>query len=86
MKTTAILSTLMLTAMLCSCSEPASAPVASTPDADTTAAQPPKEIKQENQGVLTDTQRQGFNAANQMSDTLKKAEEERRKQMEKQGI
>ena len=37
-------------------------------------------------GVLTDTQRAGLNGANEMSDLLKQADEERRKQLEAQGL
>lgn len=85
MRMMTLLTTVMLSTFLTSCSEKQpSVPPAPTPQA--AVAAPPEEIKQEQQGVLTDTQRQGFNAANQMSDTLKKAEEERRKQMEAQGI
>jgi hypothetical protein len=36
--------------------------------------------------VLTDTQRAGLNGANEMSDLLKQADEERRKQLEAQGL
>jgi hypothetical protein len=35
--------------------------------------------------VLTDTQREGLNGASEVSDVLKQADEERRKQMEAQG-
>ena len=87
MRTMTLLATVMLSTLLTSCSEKQPpVPPAPTPKAAAATTEPPTEIKKEEQGVLTDTQRQGFNAANQMSDTLKKAEEERRKQMEAQGI
>jgi hypothetical protein len=70
---------------LLACSEPPAAPEqpAPTPQAQSTA---PAQISEANQGVLTDTQREGMNTANQVSGLLEEAEKKRREQMEAQGL
>ncbi|MES2605644.1 MAG: hypothetical protein V4603_11960 [Pseudomonadota bacterium] len=87
MKTNVLLISMIASMLLSGCSEPTIPPAPTpSPTPSAAAAPAPTEIKREQQGVLTDTQRAGYNAANQASDVLKKAEEERRKQMEAQGI
>lgn len=72
-------------ASLSGCSEPPAAPEqpAPTPQVESTA---PAQISEANQGVLTDTQREGMNTANQVSGLLEEAEKKRREQMEAQGL
>ncbi len=77
-------SVLSLTALF-ACSEPPAAPEqpAPTPQAETAA---PTQISEDRQGILTNTQREGLNSANQVSGLLEDAEAERRKRMEAQGL
>lgn len=82
MKTATSLAIAALLAALTGCSDPAPAPAA-PPAAPAATAAP---ITPETQGVLTDNQRDGLNGANQVSDVLKQADEERRKQLEAQGL
>lgn len=84
MKTVTGLTTSVLCLMLGGCSEPTPAPAAPQPAASVESAAVP--LTQENQGVLTDTQREGLNGADQVNDVLKQADEARRKQMEAQGL
>jgi hypothetical protein len=77
MNTAVALTVTALVAALTACSEPAPGPAE--------APIPTAAITPENQGVLTDTQREGLNGASEVSDVLKQADEERRKQMEAQG-
>ncbi len=65
------------------CSDPPAAPQAAPAPAETAA---PAQISEDRQGVLTDTQREGLNTANQMSGALEEAERKRREQMEAQGL
>jgi hypothetical protein len=83
---TALVIPVMLSFALAGCSKPAAPPAA--PAAASQPA-PPKRaetITKENQGILTDTQRDALNGANQVSGVLKKAEEDRQKQMKEQGL
>ncbi len=83
----AILIAALLSTVLSGCSKPApppAAPVAAGQPA--TARQAIPTITKDNQGILTDTQRDGLNGANQVSDVLQKAEEERQKKMKEQGL
>jgi hypothetical protein len=73
---TAILSGFCLSA----CSEPTPAPEAPAQP----AVEQPAAISSENQGVLTDRQRETYNAANQVSNLLNDADAERRRQLEAQ--
>lgn len=75
---------LTLSAGLMACSEPAPAPElpAPQPQAATTERVTPEQISREAQGVLTDAQAAGLNAANQLSNTLEDAEKKRREQLE----
>lgn len=66
---------------LAACSEPPPAPEVTPPPATTETAAP-TEISKDQQGILTDTQRQGLNAANQVSNLLEDAEAERRRKLE----
>jgi hypothetical protein len=84
MKTATVLTTTALCCVLCACSEPTPAPTVPQPAIPAATAAAP--ITLENQGVLTDTQRAGLNGANEMTDLLKQADEERRKQLEAQGL
>jgi hypothetical protein len=74
-----LLLTVVLSALcLSACSEPA-------PEAPAQpAAAAPTEINAENQGVLTDRQRETYNAANQVSNVLNDADAARRRQLETQ--
>jgi len=86
MKTALVIPALMLGFALAGCSKPAAPPAA--PAAASQPA-PPKRaevITKENQGILTDNQRDALNGANQVSGTLQKAEEERQKKMKEQGL
>ena len=86
MKTALVIPALILGFALAGCSKPAAPPAA--PAAASQPA-PPKRaetITRENQGILTDAQRDGLNNANQVSNVLKKAEEDRQKQMKEQGL
>ncbi|HTQ99103.1 MAG TPA: hypothetical protein VMH83_03895 [Candidatus Acidoferrum sp.] len=80
-----IAATLLTTALLGACSKPAETPPPK-PQAATVSPSKGGEITKENQGILTDTQAKAMNEANQVSNNLEKAEEERRKKMEAQGI
>jgi hypothetical protein len=60
-------------------------PVPAQPVAATTERSTPQQITRENQGVLTDAQAAGINAANQVSNVLEDAEKERRRQLEAAG-
>jgi hypothetical protein len=84
MKFTISMASTAFVVVLSSCSEPAPAPTATPPSAPPAATAAP--ITPENQGILTDTERDGLNGASQVSDGLKQADEERRKQMEAQGL
>jgi len=86
MKTALFIPAALLGFALAGCSKPAAPPAA--PPAPSQPA-PPKRaetITKENQGILTDAQRDGLNNANQVSNVLKKAEEDRQKQMKEQGL
>ncbi len=73
-----------LCAGLTACSEPTPAPElpAPQPQAATTERATPEQITREAQGVLTDAQAAGLNAANQLSNTLEAAEKERQRKLE----
>ena len=73
--------------VLSGCSKPA-APPAAPPAASQPAPprQPIPTITKDNQGILTDSQRDGLNGANQVSGVLQKADEEQRKKMKEQGL
>ncbi len=89
MKNTYVIAVVMLSTVLAGCSKPAApatAPPATASQPALAKQAPPKVITKENQGVLTDTQRDGLNGANQVSDVLQRADEERRKQMKEQGL
>ena len=75
---------IVLIACIAACSEQPTEPTQPIDTAPPEAAAP-AQITEDNQGVLTDAQRAGFNAANETSALLQKAEEERRKQLEAQG-
>jgi hypothetical protein len=75
---------LALCAGLMACSEPTPAPELPVPQpqAATTERSTPEQIAREAQGVLTDAQAAGLNAANQLSNTLEAAEKERQRKLE----
>lgn len=81
-------STRLLALSLCmglvACSDPPPAPEASAAQPEAAAAEraTPEAITREAQGVLTDAQAAGINAANQLSNTLEEAEKQRREQLE----
>ena len=83
-------STRVLAASLCiglvACSDPPPAPAApAAPPAEaaaTTERSTPQQITRDNQGVLTDAQAAGLNAANQVSNVLEDAEKERQRKLE----
>ena len=75
---------LVLVAGIAACSEQPAEPTQPIDTAPPEAATP-AQITEDNQGVLTDAQRDGLNAANQASALLQQAEAERRKQLEAQG-
>jgi hypothetical protein len=81
-KTLRLLALLLATSVV-ACSDPPAEPAEPVQSAPAEAA-PPTRITAENQGILTDTQRDGLNGANQASALLQQAEEERRKQLEEQ--
>jgi hypothetical protein len=97
MKTLFALPVVLLCTLLqgCSDSTPSSSATTAEPVAAGTGAAATEqavpteratEITKENQGILTNMQREGLNAANQTSDLLKEADEARRKQIEAQGL
>jgi len=65
----------------CSDAPPAAEAEAAQPSAST-ARSTPQEITRENQGVLTDAQAAGINAANRVSTVLEDAEKQRQRQIE----
>ena len=80
MKNRKLVAVLILSVNLIACSEPPPAPEAAAKTATTESAAP-TDISKVNQGILTDTQREGLNAANQVSNLLKDGEAERRKKL-----
>jgi hypothetical protein len=68
---------------LLSCSDSNSDAASATPATTTPSEGAP--VTAANQGILTDIQAQGLNGANQVSDVLKQADEERKKQLDAQG-
>lgn len=89
MKHALVTAIVLLSVVLSGCSKPAApavAPSASASQSTPAKQAPPTTITKENQGILTDTQRDGYNAANQVSDVLKKADEEQRRKMKEQGL
>jgi hypothetical protein len=83
-----LLATGLCVAGLAACSEPP-APATDAPPAQPAAATTdratPQQITRDNQGVLTDAQAAGINAANQVSNVLEDAEKARQRQLEEAG-
>jgi hypothetical protein len=75
-----------LCAGLTACSDPPPAPEVPVPAPQAAATErstpQPEQITRETQGVLTDAQAAGLNAANQVSNTLEAAEKERQRKLE----
>lgn len=71
-----------LGATACSDPPPAAEAPAAPATATTTERSTPEQITRETQGVLTDAQAAGINAANQVSNVLEDAEKERQRKLE----